>query len=95
MCEILGVNYAEIEAEAVRTLTQPKSWGLPPEEEPSRELPTESPVAAAVADPPSAGCVEVEAYKDSHKPRARGKVARTKRPRRDKSRRNRKRVRAA
>ena len=91
MCEILGINHAEIESEAVRTLPQPKSWGLPPEEEPSRELPAESPIAAADANPASAECDEGET--DKHP--ARGKVARTKRPHRDKSRRNRKRVRAA
>lgn len=27
MCELLGIDYAAIEAEAVQTLPQPKSWG--------------------------------------------------------------------
>lgn len=52
MCEILGVNCAEIEAEAIKTLPQPKSWGLPPENELPDAKAVAPPASEAVNDPP-------------------------------------------
>lgn len=49
MCEIVAIDYAEIEAEAVRALPQPKSWGLPPEDQVSEP---HSDASEADADPP-------------------------------------------
>lgn len=94
MCEILGVNFAEIEAEAVKALPQPKSWGLPPEDELADANAVVPPASDAMAETPNEADGEVEGAGDvSDNPTPRKAVRR--RRRQDKSRRNRKRVRAS
>lgn len=95
MCEILGINHAEIEAEAVKALPQPKSWGLPPEDEiPDGNTVTPNP-PEQVAEPPFEPDAEAANAESVTAEPTRRKEVRTKPRHRDKSRRNRKRVRAA
>lgn len=54
MCEILGIDFAAIEAEAVHALPQPKSWGLSPEEEVPQASTPEEVTTATAADEDSA-----------------------------------------
>ncbi len=49
MCELLGIDYAVIAAEAVRTLPQPKSWG--PVDDPGLTASPSAPCPTAVVDP--------------------------------------------
>lgn len=53
MCEILGIDYAAIEADAVQALPQPKSWGLPPEEETPRPPEPSGSVSETAPEPAS------------------------------------------
>lgn len=92
VCRMLGMDFEAIEAAAVQALPQPKSWGLPPEEAPSRNLPAVPHTSEASTDPPTAGSRDVGAVTADDKGSARGKAARRKRPQRGKSRRSRKRV---
>ncbi|MBX3394325.1 MAG: ParB/RepB/Spo0J family partition protein [Phycisphaerae bacterium] len=92
MCKILGINHAEIEAEAVRTLPQPKSWGLPPEEAPSDVSSDEQAAPEGIAVAPSDRSADAGGVTDGNQHAPRPKSARRKAPNRKKSR---KRVRAA
>ncbi len=95
MCEILGINHAEIETEAVKALPQPKSWGLPPEDETADAGAVAPSPPEQAADPPFEPDVEADDSGGVTPEPTRRKEARKKPRHRDKSRRNRKRVRAA
>lgn len=88
MCEILGIDFSAIEAEAIQALPQPKSWGLPPEEEVSQSSEPAESVAEVAPEPPS---------HDGVPPTEVGRPTRRRRnpQRRPTARRSRKRVRAA
>ena len=49
MCELLGIDYAAIETEAVRTLLQPKSWG--PVDDPGLAAAPSAPCPPAAVEP--------------------------------------------